>query len=65
MVNNYDWHETEEATTNRFCENCGRHVTRTFARVFGDNLDTVHGCIHCTTSRERQTADHMPQTIEQ
>jgi hypothetical protein len=29
------------------CKNCGAHVTTQFARVFGDNEDTVHHCIGC------------------
>lgn len=46
-------------TTEQRCRNCGRHVTPQFARVFGDNSDVVHGCVHCTTSRERQSGDHI------
>jgi transposase-like protein len=56
-----NWYDTEASTSRPLCENCGRHVTRQFARVFGDNLDTVHGCLHCTTARERQTGEHIPQ----
>ncbi|MGM0592547.1 MAG: DUF7563 family protein [Halobacteriota archaeon] len=41
------------------CRNCGRHVTATFARVFGDNQNLVHGCLHCTTQRERKNAEHI------
>lgn len=27
-------------------------VTPTFARVFGDNDGTIHGCVHCRSSQE-------------
>jgi RNase P subunit RPR2 len=33
------------------CQNCGAYVTRTFARVFGDNHDVVHACLECSTMR--------------
>lgn len=33
------------------CQNCGAYVTRTFARVFGDNRDVVHACVECSTMR--------------
>ena len=46
-------------TTDQCCRNCGRHVTPQFARVFGDNENVVYGCVHCTTSRERQAGDHI------
>jgi len=42
------------------CQNCGAMVSDDFARVFGDNTDTVHGCPDCSRSwgrSERQTAD--------
>lgn len=29
------------------CTNCGAHVTDSFARVFGDNEDTVTKCMAC------------------
>jgi hypothetical protein len=42
---------TPERTGSRIadtrCENCGSFVTRDFARVFGDNQNTVHGCLDC------------------
>lgn len=31
------------------CNECGRYVTESFARVFGDNNDEVWGCIQCGT----------------
>lgn len=31
------------------CCNCGRPVSSTFARVFGDNHDRVFGCFECMT----------------
>lgn len=33
------------------CTNCDKHVTVNFARVFGDNDDTVHNCLACSTRR--------------
>lgn len=30
------------------CHNCGSQVTKRFARVFGDNSDTVRGCLNCS-----------------
>lgn len=32
------------------CRTCGTHVTVQFARVFGDNEDTVHTCMGCGTT---------------
>lgn len=29
------------------CDNCGGFVTRNFVRVFGDNTDSVQGCMEC------------------
>ncbi|WP_449272252.1 DUF7563 family protein [Halostella limicola] len=29
------------------CENCGEMVSASFARVFGDNEETIYGCVHC------------------
>lgn len=34
------------------CRNCGSHVTVQFARVFGDNADTVHNCMECVPNAE-------------
>lgn len=31
------------------CRNCNNYVTQQFARVFGDNTNTVHACIECST----------------
>jgi hypothetical protein len=31
------------------CKNCNAYVTQQFARVFGDNNNTVHACIECST----------------
>lgn len=33
------------------CNNCGTFVTTDYARVFGDNEGTVHGCPECTALR--------------
>jgi len=38
-----------DTTGERECENCGRHVSRGFARVFGDANGTVHRCRDCDT----------------
>lgn len=35
------------------CRNCGSYVSESFARVFGDNDDRIHHCLHCSTARER------------
>lgn len=29
------------------CETCGGFVTKDFERVFGDNSDSVQGCMRC------------------
>ncbi|AHG04021.1 hypothetical protein HALDL1_10730 [Halobacterium sp. DL1] len=34
------------------CRNCGSHVTVQFARVFGDNQDSVHNCMDCVPNAE-------------
>ena len=34
------------------CLNCGRYVSPSFARVFGDNEDSVHACPNCASMRE-------------
>ena len=38
------------------CRNCGEHVTVQFARVFGDNSDTVEKCIACAPNAELDEA---------
>lgn len=43
------------------CVTCGNHVTRQFARVFGDNGDVVHACPECSTYREMKTSDFIPE----
>ncbi len=30
-----------------YCENCNAFVTEAFARVMGDNTDSVQGCMEC------------------
>lgn len=53
------------------CRNCGEHVTAQFAKVFGDNQDTVSKCIQCVpnaslddttgeTSRQKIDSWHHP-----
>jgi len=29
------------------CQNCGRHVSKNYARTFGDNDNVVHHCMNC------------------
>ncbi|WP_284013258.1 DUF7563 family protein [Halobaculum litoreum] len=35
---------------NSECQFCGRHVTRRFARVFGDEDDVAHRCLACDST---------------
>lgn len=42
------------------CQGCGSMVSDDYARVFGDNSNTVHGCPECSRvngTSERETAD--------
>ncbi|WP_049982055.1 hypothetical protein [Halorubrum sp. BV1] len=39
------------STDERECHFCGCHVTDTFARVHGDQDDTVHRCLGCDCFR--------------
>lgn len=39
------------------CRNCGSYVSETFARVFGDNDDRIHRCLHCSTASERTSEE--------
>lgn len=39
--------QTESRIADNRCRNCGGFVTRDFARVFGDNQNSVHGCLEC------------------
>ncbi|EMA31705.1 DUF7563 family protein [Halobiforma nitratireducens] len=32
------------------CENCNTHVSRQYARVFGDEHNDVHACPECAES---------------
>lgn len=56
-----DWSRADQQQTDERmpkehrCQSCGGHVTTNFLRVFGDNSDVVHGCVNCTTSRERRS----------
>lgn len=34
------------------CESCGSFVSADFARVFGNNDDTVQACLECTSMTE-------------
>jgi len=43
-----DWRPTDH---DRECRHCGRHVTRTFARVHGDDDDVAHRCLGCDCFR--------------
>lgn len=44
------------------CKECGSHVSKSFARVFGDNQNNVYGCIDCgviaSSSRHDPDLDH-------
>ena len=44
--------QTESRIPETRCQNCGSFVTRDFARVFGDNQNTVHGCLECMNGAE-------------
>jgi hypothetical protein len=46
-----DWPDDGRASVTR-CQQCGSSVSNSFARVFGDNEDRVHGCPTCTTFRD-------------
>lgn len=39
------------------CQNCGAMVTPNFARVFGDNRNSVTGCVNCLSSKELTGVD--------
>lgn len=43
-----NWRPTDH---DRECRHCGRHVTRTFARVHGDDDDVAHRCLGCDCFR--------------
>ncbi|WP_446685177.1 DUF7563 family protein [Haladaptatus pallidirubidus] len=34
------------------CQNCESFITRDFARVFGDNQNTVQGCLNCMSGTD-------------
>ena len=36
------------------CDSCGRTVTLSFARVFGDNQNEVAGCVSCMSGEDLQ-----------
>lgn len=55
------WTPTDERAAGIRCRSCNAHVTPQFARVFGDNGDVVHGCPACTTYREMQSGNHLPE----
>lgn len=43
--------ETDTGTRTR-CGNCDKTVSQQFARVFGDNENTIFGCPSCRSYRE-------------
>lgn len=45
------------------CTNCGTHVTGMFARVFGDNEDTIHRCMNCAPNTDLDKC-HRPVADE-
>lgn len=42
------------------CGNCGAHVSPDFARVFGDNTDSLEGCLDCMSARELHDGKALP-----
>lgn len=47
------------------CQRCGAQVSRKFARVFGDNDDTVHACTNCVPdSAILNGAAHNPEVLD-
>lgn len=48
MASHNRTHQSESHADNQ-CDNCNSYVTQQFARVFGDNDNTVHACISCST----------------
>ncbi|MDZ7729864.1 MAG: hypothetical protein U5K37_00895 [Natrialbaceae archaeon] len=57
------WNPQSDSTSAPHCRSCGNRVTRQFARVFGDNRDTVHACPECSTYREMKTSDFIPEDL--
>lgn len=51
MASHNQAHDSVSHATNQ-CNNCNSYVTPRFARVFGDNTNTVHACITCSTLHE-------------
>ncbi|WP_449289566.1 DUF7563 family protein [Natronomonas salsuginis] len=47
------------------CEQCGNSVSEQFARVFGDNSNTVHACYSCESHQaiERGAASDATPAI--
>ena len=39
---------SDEPAAQSHCRGCGEHVTPRFARVFGDQTNTVYNCPACT-----------------
>lgn len=44
----------------RECQNCGRHVTRSYRRKFGDENEIAWHCPRCITQAEAQRAAGDP-----
>lgn len=42
----------DRVVTMPVCNDCGSQVTYNYARVFGDNENEVHGCLHCQSLTE-------------
>lgn len=38
-----------ERSSQHRCLGCDTHVSAEFARVFGNNEDTIYACLNCTT----------------
>ena len=47
------------------CMNCDSHVTNWFARVFGDNDDTVYRCPGCASTAELDGTHKPPGTVDE
>lgn len=43
---------TDADPDHRSCNQCGSHVSHSFARVFGTNGGEVHACPNCASLRE-------------
>lgn len=49
--------QLSDTSTRYACENCGTVVSADFARVFGDNDDTLYRCPDCSSLRDLMSGD--------